>query len=277
MNGLEWISEYTASIWNIIWNGLGLLLGVVSVYLGWKSIKMNLPSVKKKAKKDIIFGLQEYLIENPDVTLTNMRSIIDTISLEHNLDLGIITEPEILKEMRTSIIVTPLLESSLKGTLLNKLDKAENKFLWVSVEKEIDWVFEELEKMDVVRNEEIAEKKTRIISICKRHVETLDDYQSIKIKFVNASYRKSKMLMSLLFFVLISMIVAFSISGRPVESVVHYSPFLFPMLIGLLIVGYAANYVIQSTIVFLGSLGFSNSDLEVKVPKLVKMLFKIFK
>lgn len=188
----QWISQNYEGILGVIWDILLFALTIAGVFISWKSVKMVLPKKRNNAYLEIITNMQKYLVEMPEINLKNTRSIIYSIISKHELDIGAISEQEIFKEIRSSILANPFLISEMKIDLLYKLDRIDEKFSLEDVQEEISQIFFMDRSPDSIEHFYTSRVKKEIFDILKRHTEQIQEENAKQIKLANESIRLLK-------------------------------------------------------------------------------------
>lgn len=263
----QWFSQNFESILGVSWNFLLFALTVAGVIFGWKSIRLTIPSKVRKAKKEIVGYLQTYLVNSSMCEMRDVRSIINSVCMEHQLNPGSVTEEEIMDDLKTSIHTSNFLDDSSRKSINRKLDELMLVSDWNLVEMKISDVIsknlddEELEHGDLQQS---------ILKIFKEHINYIEKRQSIKISLTVKEFHYFKSLLLSLAILILLMVLALLLKNDN-DSVKTVYVMLIVLGLSFIPVFSMINYLVLNRIFSLGSIVRNQSHVDVPIPFIMRV------
>ncbi len=267
MDDWQWVSQNYEGILGVMWNFLLFALTVAGVIFGWKSIKMNLPSTVRKAKKEIVSYLQKYLVDSSKCEMSDIRSIINSVCTEHQLNPGSVVFEEIMDDLRTSILTNYFLDDGSRKSINRKLNEILSGSDWGLVEMKLDhYIFKNIGSEE----SEQADMKQSILNIFKEHLNYIEKQQSRKLSFALKEYRMNKSTMLILANFFLSLVLGFLLRDDPNMS---KSLYVMIVVVGLMIIPFLSlvNFLTLKRIVKLGTIFENQSNVDIPVPFILRM------
>lgn len=261
----QWFSQHQETILDYIKNIMLFGLSILGVYFGWKSIRLALPNRHHKAKLDIIRNLQKYLIENSHANSIDIRSIIESSRIDHDLAPETFSESEIYRELRASILTSHLVEGKIRETILNRLSSTENRLSWDIVEDRITALLDH-EDFKALPGEGVEKIRATIFTVYKNHLELLQELQYRKLR---KAFRLQTF-MNRVLLILVLMLITLFIRVTPIEVLQYYGmeEQISIIMTGIYIISvyFLGHSMLKILIEKLGTIGESASQPTIDFP-----------